>query len=71
MKAGRLLSLFKDLSERNKLLILSFLVGIASGAATVILLKLIHLIQHLLASVLAGSTHALLYLLRDAENAAK
>ena len=63
MKAGRLLSLFKDLSERNKLLILSFLVGIASGAAAVILLKLIHLIQHLLASVLAGSTHALLYLL--------
>ena len=59
---GRLLKWFKNLSESNKLLILSLLVGIASGAAAVILIKLIHLIQRLLASALAGSTHALLYL---------
>jgi CIC family chloride channel protein len=58
----RLLNLFKNLQERNKLLILSLLVGIASGLAAVVLMKLIHLIQQLLASALAGSTHALLYL---------
>ncbi len=58
----RLLTLFRNMQERNKLLILSLLVGIASGFAAVILLKLIHLIQRLLASALAGSTHALLYL---------
>ena len=58
----KLLQWFRNLQERNKLLILSLLVGIASGAAAVILIKLIHLIQHLLASAMAGSTHALLYL---------
>ncbi|MBR4817608.1 MAG: chloride channel protein, partial [Bacteroidales bacterium] len=58
----RLLTLFRNMQERNKLLILSLLVGIASGVAAVILLKLIHLIQNLLASALAGSTHALLFL---------
>jgi CIC family chloride channel protein len=58
----KLLQLFRNQQERNKLLIMSLLVGIASGAAAVILMKLIHLIQHLLASALAGSTHALLYL---------
>ena len=58
----RILNLFKNLQERNKLLILSLLVGIASGGAAVVLLKLIHLIQRLLASALDGSTHALLYL---------
>ena len=59
---GKLLTIFRNMQERNKLLILSLLVGIASGFAAVILLKLIHLIQRLLASALAGSTHALLYL---------
>ena len=59
---GKLLTIFRNMQERNKLLILSLLVGIASGVAAVILLKLIHLIQRLLASALAGSTHALLYL---------
>ncbi len=58
----RLLQLFRNLQERNKLLIMSLLVGIASGLAAVVLMKLIHLIQHLLASALDGSTHALLYL---------
>ena len=58
----RLLQLFRNLQERNKLLIMSLLVGIASGLAAVVLMKLIHLIQHLLASALGGSTHALLYL---------
>ena len=58
----KLLHLFRNLQERNKLLIMSLLVGIASGAAAVILIKLIHLVQHLLASAMAGSTHALLYL---------
>ena len=57
-----LLTLFKNMQERNKLLIMSLLVGIASGGAAVILLKLIHLIQHLLSSALDGSVHALLYL---------
>ena len=59
---GKLLTIFRNMQERNKLLILSLLVGIASGIAAVILLKLIHLIQRLLASALDGSTHALLYL---------
>ena len=59
---GKLLTIFRNMQERNKLLILSLLVGIASGVAAVILLKLIHLIQRLLASALDGSTHALLYL---------
>ena len=59
---GGLLKWFKNLQERNKLLVLSLLVGIASGLAAVVLMKLIHLIQHLLSSALAGSTHALLYL---------
>ena len=54
----RLLQLFRNLQERNKLLIMSLLVGIASGLAAVVLMKLIHLIQHLLASALDGSTHA-------------
>ena len=58
----RLLNLFRNLQERNKLLILSLLVGIASGLAAVVLMKLIHLVQQLLASALDGSTHALLYL---------
>ena len=58
----RLLAIFKNLQERNKLLVMSLLVGIASGAAAVILMKLIHLVQRLLASALGGSTHALLYL---------
>ena len=49
---GRLLKWFKNLSESNKLLILSLLVGIASGAAAVILIKLIHLIQRLLDEIL-------------------
>ena len=57
-----LLKWFRNLQERNKLLVLSLLVGIASGAAAVILMKLIHLIQNLLSSALNGSTHALLYL---------
>lgn len=59
---NRIASLFTILQERNKLLIMSLLVGIASGGAAVILLKLIHLIQRLLSSALEGSTHALLFL---------
>lgn len=50
------------MQERNKILLLSFFVGLASGLAAVVLLKLIRLIQHLLSTGVAGHSF-ILYLI--------
>lgn len=46
----------RKISERNKLLVLSLLVGLAAGLAAVVLKRLIELIQKGLAPVVAGSS---------------
>ncbi len=50
------------MQESNKLLLLSLVVGVASGLAAALLSTLIHLIQSALSSGLSGRPHLLLYL---------
>ena len=56
-----MLKFFKNMQERNKILLLSFFTGLASGLAAVALLKLIQLLQRVL-SAGAGGHEAVLYL---------
>lgn len=50
------------MQESNKLLLMSLIVGLASGIAAVILSKSIHFIQNVLSVGLHGTLHYLLYL---------
>lgn len=49
------------LSDQNKLLVLSLIVGLACGLAAVILQTFIELIKHTLTGGLSGSAHAILF----------
>lgn len=55
MKIKGLKGIWTDMQEKNKLLLVSLLVGLASGLAAVALLKMIDLVQHLLSSTFNGS----------------
>lgn len=55
MKIKGLKGIWTDMQEKNKLLLVSLLVGLASGLAAVALLKMIDLFQHLLSSTFNGS----------------
>ena len=59
---GSLISKLRGLSEKNKLLILSLVVGVASGLAAVVLHQLIDLIRGGLSGMLDGHNGFLLYL---------
>ena len=59
---GSLIAKLRGLSEQNKLLILSLVVGVASGLAAVILHQLIYLIRGGLSGMLGGNNGFLLYL---------
>lgn len=54
-------SFLTSLSDQNKLLVLSLIVGITCGLAAVILQSLIEFIKHSLTNGLSGSVHAILY----------
>ena len=55
MRLSGLKGIWTNMQEKNKLLLVSLLVGLASGLAAVVLLDMIHLIQHLLSSTFHGS----------------
>ena len=54
--------MFREIPEREKLLVLSLLVGICSGLAAVILQSFVHMIQHALTSHTDSLLGSLLYL---------
>lgn len=54
--------MFRDIPEREKLLVLSLLVGICSGLAAVLLQSLVHFIQHTLTAHTDSRIGSLLYL---------
>lgn len=59
--ASSVKSALSSLSDQNKLIVLSLVVGIACGFAAVILESLIEFIKHSLTSGLTGSSHSILY----------
>ena len=63
MAAKSIRSLFSNMQERNKLLLMSLVVGVSCGLAAVALSTLIHWIQHFLSGVLHGDSRPVLYLL--------
>lgn len=63
MAAGRIGRIYSGLQEREKLLLMSLVVGIACGLAAVLLTTLIHWIQGFLSSTLNGSSRPFLYLI--------
>lgn len=60
MTGKTIINLFRNMQESNKLLLMSLLVGIASGLAAVVLSYLIHFIQNIFSASVNGK--ALLYL---------